>query len=286
MRRGMMIAVAAAAAGFFGGGPARAEQRTETPAQVAATEALDALLAATRSTDTIAILHDEGVAYATLLEARLSTGGEAWQRAIARAYDPDRMRIIFEANLTSRMLPRDIGQVGAWFAAPAGSRIVAAELGARRVMTSAEGRAEAAALWQGLDGSGTPREAALRRLAEAGDLLETAVTGALNHNMAFYMGIAAPDGDADETTAAQAQAQVEPRADAIRVETEAWVRAWAALAFRDLSDADLEAYTAFLASPLGERWSRALDDATEAVYADTSRRLGQEASPYLAGKDI
>jgi hypothetical protein len=92
----------------------------------------------------------------------------------------------------------------------------------------------------------------LRRFAEANDLIESNVAGALNANLAFLKAMAEAGGGGTVGGDAEAMlAEVWGQEAAVRAETEAWLFPFLALAYQPLSDSDLEAYVAFSETPEG-----------------------------------
>lgn len=72
----------------------------------------------------------------------------------------------------------------------------------------------------------------------------------------------------------------------IRAETESWLYPFLALAYKPLSDADVEAYLAFSESEAGRAMNAAMFAAFDEVFREISHDLGRAAAEMLSGRDI
>ena len=110
--------------------------------------------------------------------------------------------------------------------------------------------------------------------------------GAMNSNYAFYTGLL--DGNAlpRQLTEQQVLTDVWNQEEAIREDTTEWVYSYLMLAYRPLSDEDLEVYTALSETPEGRALNRALFAAFDEVFTGISRTLGLAAARFIAGRDI
>lgn len=257
----------------------------------AAAEAAVARLSATmKIAETIAVLRDEGIAYGASLEAELfpGRGGDDWALTVDRIYDTPTMVQRFDAALA-----REIGDDAATLAAAEaffgdarGQRILTLEIEGRRALLDQAVEDAARARAEEMAASDAPRLATLRRFAEANDLIEANVQGALNANLAFYQGMAEAGAFGDEMTEAQILADVWGQEDAVRAETEDWLYPYLALAYGPLDDAEVEAYIDFSLTASGQRLNAALFAAFDAIFRPISRDLGRAAARQLLGQDI
>ena len=245
---------------------------------------------ALRLPDLLAVMREEGIRYGRELEAELfpGAGGGRWESLVAAIHETGRMQRIVEGRLEAELgaEPDATEAILTFFAADPGARIVALELAGREALLDDSVRDAAELAWQDMQAQDDPRLALIGRLVEANDLLEQNVAGALNGNMAFYRGMI--DGGAMAATMPEAElmADLWSQEPQIRAETEAWLMPYMVLAYRPLSDADLEAYVTFSRSVAGQVLNRALFAAFEQLFGMVSRDLGLTAAQMVTGEDI
>lgn len=243
-----------------------------------------------RLPDLLAVMREEGIRYGRELEAELfpGAGGGRWESLVAAIHETGRMQRIVEGRLEAELgaEPDATEAILTFFAADPGARIVALELAGREALLDDSVRDAAELAWQDMQAQDDPRLALIGRLVEANDLLEQNVAGALNGNMAFYRGMI--DGGAMAATMPEAElmADLWSQEPQIRAETEAWLMPYMVLAYRPLSDADLEAYVTFSRSVAGQVLNRALFAAFEQLFGMVSRDLGLAAAQMVTGEDI
>lgn len=236
------------------------------------------------------VLQAEGLDYGAELEAELfpGSGGDRWQAIVAAIHDPARMEAIATERLQAELsgAPELVGRMVAFFEADPGARIVALELAAREGYLDDAVKDAAEAAHADMVARDDPRLALLDRLVVANDLIEQNVAGALNGNLAFYKGMV--EGGAVDATLPDAEmmADLWSQEPQIREETVGWLMPYLALAYRPLSDADLETYVAFSETPEGQLLNRALFAGFDAVFNTVSRDLGLAAAQFLQGQDI
>lgn len=262
---------------------AQAEAGPADPAVLALSETL--LMSAT-----FAVMVEEGLDYGASIEEQMfpGQGGARWAAMVATIYDPTRLRATFDAAF-QQALAGDAATIAAaqeFFGSDLGQRILTAEIAARRAIldeaTEEAARVEAERMQAARD----PRLRLIRDLAEAGDLIEMNVAGALTANLAFFQGmndIGVPGMAMDRE---QLMTEVWSQEDSIRDETGKWLYPFLALAYRPLSDDDLQAYVAFSESPAGKRLNAALFSAFDQVFSAVSFQLGRGAAQVLQGDDI
>lgn len=261
----------------------------ETPA-VPPPATVAGLQQAMKIPDIIAVLRDEGMAYGASLEEELfpGRGGAAWGVAVDLIYDTPTMEERFGAAL-EREIGADTATLGAavdFFASERGQRILTLEVEARRALLDEAVEDAARARAEEMIAEADPRMDALRRFAEANDLIESNVQGALNANLAFYQGMAEAGAFGDEMTEEQMLDDVWGQEADVRAETGDWLFSYLALAYGPLPDEDLEAYTDFSLTPEGQKLNAALFAAFDAVFREISRNLGRAAARQMMGQDI
>lgn len=250
-----------------------------------------ALLTTLRIPEMIAVMQDEGIAYGDELEEQLfpGAGGARWDQAVARVYDEPALLERFQSAFAARLAadPQAMDQIAGFFGTDRGQQILILEIEARRALLDEAAEEAAAVSVDDMRARDDPRLALLERFATANDLIEQNVSGALNANFAFYQGMS--DGgafDGAKMTEADMLAEVWAQEPDIRAETESWLYPFLALAYKPLSDADVEAYLAFSESEAGRAMNAAMFAAFDEVFRDISRDLGRAAAEMLSGRDI
>lgn len=263
--------------------------QAETPVAPAAAT-VESLQKAMKIGDTISVLRDEGIAYGKSLEEELfpGRGGAAWGVAVDLIYDTPSMEARFDAALAGE-LGGDAATLAAaetFFASDRGQRILTLEVEARRALLDQTVEDAAKARAEEMLADRDPRMDALRRFAEANDLIEANVQGALNANLAFYLGMAEVGAFGDGMTEEQMLDDVWGQEGDVRSETTDWLFPYLALAYGPLPDEDLEAYIDFSLTPEGQKLNAALFVAFDAVFTEISRNLGRAAARQMMGQDI
>lgn len=234
------------------------------------------------------VMRQEGLDYGRDLAAEMlnGRGGPGWQAALDETYDVARLSATVLPVFSAALDGHDTAAMEAFFDAPAGRRIVALEIGARRAFLE-EAVEEAAKLRVAeMEMSADPRLDRIDAFIAAGDLIEANVTGGLNSSLAFWRGLSDGGFPSRDMPEEDMLAQVWSQEPEIRAETTEWLRAYLGLAYEPLPDADLEAYIAFSRSPPGQALNRALFAAFDRMFADVSYRLGREVARGLAGQEL
>lgn len=280
LRRAFLaLGLAAALSGLAGLAPTRAMA-----------DPVDDLAAAMALPRLFQTLRAEGLDYGAELEGELfpGAGGARWQAIVDAIHDPARMEATAMARLRADLgaAPEEVARMTAFFRADPGARIVALELAAREGYLDPTVKEAAEVAHDEMVARSDPRLDLIARLVVANDLIEQNVAGALNANLAFYKGMV--DGGAVGATLPDAEmmADLWSQEAQIRDDTMAWLLPYLALAYRPLSDADLETYIAFSETPEGQLLNSALFTAFNTVFNDLSRDLGLAAAQFLQGQDI
>lgn len=260
------------------------------PTRVAEPERIVRLSTIMQMGEVMEVMRQEGLDYGKTLEADLfpGRGGARWLAIVADIYDPVQMRAGFDTALTRELAgaETELAAIEAFFGSDEGQRILRLEIEARRALLDQSIEDAAKVRWETLQSKGTTRVDQLRRFAEANDLIESNVMGALNANLGFYRGLATGGSFAKDMTEADMLRDVWNQEATIRSETEDWLFPYLSLAYDPLSDADLEAYTAFSETPPGQRMNAALFAAFDHVFTKISFDLGAAAATQMQGDDI
>ncbi len=261
---------------------------TMTAAAAQSVAPIDTLYRALGLPEIVAIMREEGIGYGSTLETDLfaGRGGARWAAMVEQIYDLERMEDTVRQRLDAELAAADLAPMIAFFDSDRGKRIVQLEVSARRaLLDESVDEASRAALEQMiLDDD--PRLELLRRFAEINELVENNVVGAMNSNYAFYTGLAEGGGFPTELTEDEILADVWSQEEAIRQDTEEWLFAYLSLAYRPLTDEDIDAYIAFSEEEPGAVLNRALFVAFDEMFVAISLALGQAASDFLAGEEL
>ncbi len=243
-----------------------------------------------RLDEVLEVMRIEGIEHGEAIGQTLLGAGDeaAWAQMVARIYDGERMQAIMVRGL-EQSLPADpavLEAVEAFFTSDLGRRVVELEVGARRAMLDDAVEEVAREAWQVLEAEGGPRVDALRRFIAVGDLVEQNVAGGLNATFAFYVGLGDSGAGFPGMGDADMLAEVQSQEPAIRSEIDGWLHAYLAMAFGPLTEAELDAYSDFFATPEGRALNAALFSGFNGMFEAMSRQLGRAAGGMMLGEDL
>jgi hypothetical protein len=243
-----------------------------------------------RLDEVIEVMRDEGLAYGRDLEAELfpGTGGARWDGVVDGIYDSAAMLRRFEAVFGPEMAadPQALQASLDFFGSERGQQIVELELAARRALLDDAVEEAAKARVEEMRRSDDPRLDLITRYAEANDLIEQNVAGALNSNLAFYRGMLAGGAFEGGLSEGDMLADVWSQEAEIRADTQDWLLPFLALAYDPLSDDDLQAYVAFSETPPGQTLNSALFSGFDRLFGTISEDLGRAAAQMIASQDL
>jgi len=272
-----------------------AAQEAEAPSGPAAASPevvaeVDALLAALRMGDTIGVLREEGIEYGRTLEADMfpGAGGSRWDATVALIYDGARMSEAFRTALIGEVGgdAAVIAEIRSFFEGDLGRKVIGLEIEGRRAFLDDAVEERAKVAWEDTREADAQRADLLERFVTENDLVESNVSGALNANLAFYRGMAESGAFGDEMTEERMLSDVWSQEPTVRQSTTEWVYSYLNLAYAPLSDAELEAYADFSATPAGQKLNTALFAAYAQVFTPISRALGLAVGRQMQGQDI
>ena len=247
-----------------------------------------AVLDALRLQDVLAVMAQEGAAYGEDLQAELfpGKGSASWTSQVADVHDPARLRPIFDRVFAASFDQAQEGPILAFLRSELGQRIVSLEIDARRALQE-PGIEEAAdaARDVGYD-AGNPRLRAVEDFIERTDLIEPNVTSGMNANLAFYRAMVRAGGLGYQVTESDMLAEIWGQEPAVREEMSRWMVSYLYMAYAPLSDAELERYAEFSTSAAGRALNHALFAGFDAIFVDSSARLGAAAGGHLAGEEL
>lgn len=246
----------------------------------------DRLAEVLRLGEVIEVLHDEGVAFGAELDQDMlgGLGGSFWADQVARVYDTARMREAIRDALAAGMSDDQIARSLAFFDTARGQRILILENSARQAMADPGVEAVARDTYAALKGGDDARLDAVARFIEVNDLLERNVAGSLGSSLYFMRGLV--DGGAGQMSEEEMTADVWAQEHETRADTEIWLFGYLLLAYRPLSDDDLEAYIAYSETPAGQALNAALFAGFDGMYLVISHALGVLVGEASGSSDL
>lgn len=234
------------------------------------------------------ILQREGEDYGQDLAQEMLQGGASaqWQAEVAAIHAPERLLPEYRRVFDAALMQADQGAIERWLSSDLGRRMVALELAAREQMLNVDVEEAAIAAAQAADAKGDARLKAVRRLIEAGDLVEANVAGGLNANLAFYRAM--DEGGAFPYAVSESEmlADVAAEEAEIREQVKAWIEGYLFMAYAPLSLAELQHCADFAASAPGRALLHAQFAGFDAVYERTSRELGAALARHLTSSAL
>ncbi|HMS95173.1 MAG TPA: DUF2059 domain-containing protein [Tabrizicola sp.] len=225
------------------------------------------------------VLREDGIAQASELRETLlqKAAGADWETAVDKIYDLRPLRARFNRALRVELAADPVltAEILAFFASDLGQRILSLEIDARRVFLDIATEEAARVAADTPEAARDPKWRLIARLIEAGDLIESNVAGGLSGSLAFQLGLQSTGAAGPSVPVDQLAAEIWGQEEQMRSDLSAWLKAYFGLAYSSLTEAELETYVAFLESPAGRRYSRALFIAFEATFRPVSRDLGR-----------
>jgi hypothetical protein len=253
---------------------------------VRAETAVQELARILRLDDVISVMRNEGITYGREIDADMlnGSGGTFFADRVEEIYDADEMTRTVTDALRAIMSDAEIADTLGFFDSDRGQRILALETAARVAIVDPAVEEIARETYAELKGSDDGRLAAIMRFIEINDLLERNVAGALSSRFHFYRGFV--DGDGMKMDEAMILADVWRQEDEVRDDTESWLYGFLLMAYRPLSDEDLEAYSVFSETPAGQTMNAALFNGFDEVYRTISYALGLEVARAQTASDL
>lgn len=201
-------------------------------------------------------------------------------------YDVDWMLETYEAAFSDAMAGADLSEAIVFWESDLGRRIITLELTGRQALLEDAVSERVVDSYHGAVEHDDPRLDLIRRYVVANALIEQNVEGALNSNFAFMAGLAGAGGVGADLTSDQMLRDVWSQEPQIRADTEEWLMSYLFMAYRPLTDQEIEAYIAFSLTDAGQRMNAALFSAFDTMYNDLSYALGEAVGKFSQGEDI
>ncbi|MEC7256416.1 MAG: hypothetical protein VXW58_01220, partial [Pseudomonadota bacterium] len=234
----------------------------------------------------VALLRDEGLTHGKGLKADMLSGqaGAYFDRRISDIYDADTMLDTLGSRIGAGLTADQIDATVAFFDSDRGQRIIRLELDARvAIVEPAVDDMAAEALAQA-ESDQAARVSAVDHFIDVNDLTERNVSGALGANYRFYRGLV--EGGSHKMSEGEILDLVWSEEDAIRADTDGWLRRFLFMAYSPLSDQDMMAYQAFSESEAGQALNAALFDGFDRMYHAIYYNLGRAVADELKASDL
>ncbi len=240
--------------------------------------------------EVFAVMSEEGRDYGAQIEADMfpGAGGPSWLKAVNGIYSVDRILPVFDAAFEAELADSkaDVPAMIAFFESDLGRRITTLEISGRRALLDQAVEDASRLKYEELSQTGDPKAALIDRFVDANDLVESNVAGAMNANYAFYQGLGDAGALGNGLTDDEIIAEIWAQEDAIRDETDVWIRSYLVMAYAPLSEGEIRQYLDFSTTPAGRELNAALFAGFDAVFTDVSRQLGRAAGGVMAGQEL
>ncbi len=251
----------------------------------------EAVRDALRLGDTLEVVQSEGLRDARgLADGPMGESlGRGWDRRVAEIYDLERMHAIFAEHFDSAiedMPPDHVDAVLAFFDAGLGAEAVALEVAARESLLDDDVEDIASAELEQMRDDDDPRLDRIEAFAEANSLIDGNVAVALNSTVAFHRAMIAAAGGALDRDPADVMRYARGREPAMRDEAEDWVMRFLSLAYRPLSDDEIDRLTEFARSSAGRALSNALFAGYDTLFTTLSADVGRAAGQSVGGREL
>ncbi|MEO0750319.1 MAG: DUF2059 domain-containing protein [Pseudomonadota bacterium] len=249
-------------------------------------EQFDALMDALRITETVAIMHAEGVQYgATLIQDMMvDADTPGWRLRVGLIYDETRMRDLLTTGLEAELAEVDLTPLVTFFASDLGAEIIALELAARQAFFNEEVELAARDRFEDMTDNDDPLVAQITTMMDDSDLVEYNVMGILNANLMLYRGLS--DGGAIDLGEEDILRDVWTQEASVRSESTGWIQGYFLTAYGALSEGDLERYAEFWRTDEGRALNAALFAVFDQMYEELSYLLGRATADQLQSEEL
>ena len=246
----------------------------------------DALMDAIRISDTVEILHSEGVQYGSNLirDMMMDADTPGWRIRVGQIYDEKRMQRLLTTGLTRELAEVDLQPLVAFFASQLGEDIITAELDARKAFFDEAVELAARDRFEDMTGNDDPLVDQITTMMSDSDLVNFNVMGIMNSNLMLYRGLA--DGGAIDLGEEDILRDVWTQESGVRTESTGWIQGYFLTAYGTLPEGDLETYAAFWRTEEGRALNAALFAVFDQMYEELSYLLGRAAAEQLNSEEL
>ncbi len=234
--------------------------------------------------DTILIQQQEGVQNARASAPELFDGAvpEGWERAVARAYELDKLEEIVRSRLAAGLEGVDLAPLLDFYASPLGRKVVALELSGRRVFLEPDVEEEARRMWRDSP-EAAPHAQMIRAYMEVNDLVERNVMAAMNADFTFLSAYFEGERGINE---ALILSDVWSEEANIRADSAEWLFAYLTMTYAPLTPEEMQENLALWHTPEGRALNAALFDGFSQMVVAVSEELGRAAGQLLAQEEL
>lgn len=200
--------------------------------------------------------------------------GIAWNQAATQVFSPTEMLNEILLELEGDLEPSEIEAATAFLKSDLGVLVTQMEVEAQAPGRSGQVQEEGAAILAQLIADKAPRLDKYTEMIEAFSSIDSSVAGAMNISFAIYSGMTQSGKMPFEMSEAEILGAIASQENAVRAQVRDNIYLTTAYTYRDLPDADLEEYIAFLTSKTGRALYGAVNLATENVLARRARLFG------------
>lgn len=246
----------------------------------------NALMDAIRISDTVEILHTEGVQYGSNLirDMMMDADTPGWRIRVGQIYDEKRMQRLLTTGLTRELAEVDLQPLVAFFASQLGEDIITAELDARKAFFDEAVELAARDRFEDMTGNDDPLVDQITTMMSDSDLVNFNVMGIMNSNLMLYRGLA--DGGAIDLGEEDILRDVWTQESGVRTESTGWIQGYFLTAYGTLPEGDLETYAAFWRTEEGRALNAALFAVFDQMYEELSYLLGRAAAEQLNSEEL
>lgn len=214
---------------------------------------------------------------------------EGWRRELGNIYHARTMHAEFVAALDAALgdMPGTRDDALRFATSDLGKRVLQLEVSAREALLQDEidELARNALMDAREDGRGSARLAMIRERIQVNDLIDLNVSLGMNTSYAYYRGMLS-EGASAGMNADDLLYLVQAQEPDIRRDVMDWIEAYFLMAYQPLTDAELQAYIDYSASPHGVAFNRAMFQAFDTVFVGLSERVGRGLGRILSSDSL
>lgn len=247
---------------------------------------IDALIAALRIDETVAVMQAEGAVYGNDIADQMlpDVNRDSWAQTIARIYDPARMADQIGDRFDVELRGHDMDPILDYLREDDVREIISLEISARRAFLDADTEAAAKTRFAQMDGQGVRLLEQVETIMNDSDLVEANVAGALNADLMFYRGLV--EGGAFDMSEDEILSEVWTQEDTLRDSSREWLQAFLMMAYQPVDPDALDDYAAFWRTDEGKVLNRALFAAFDQMYEEISYELGRAVAREMTSERL
>ncbi|MBI1417978.1 MAG: hypothetical protein GC146_12220 [Limimaricola sp.] len=246
------------------------------------------IVTAMRGAEMIAVMRLEGEQYGDALSQQYlgSPGTAGWITQVDAIYDRTLTIDRITEGMRGALQGADTDAILTFLTSQTGTRFAEAELQARRAMLDPQIEAAALASGRQAVAAQSPRALQLGRMMDATDMVSTNTALTLNDLLALFHGLRDGQFPGLDMSDAQILEIVSSQASDLDRTTTDWLHGYLQLAYSSISDADVDAYIAFLETPAGQAFNAATFATFGTISEDINTALGHALAEAAGRKPL